>query len=182
MGKETGWARPHFPSTLLSCGSPDSTRKASSWSRGFVRVATRYQMGKVEGKAVPGKGLFSAPAGGKGRRKFSACSCSLRRCSFSPHWAQTSWAWRLLKELEKMPSHYLWICTDFLFKKLDNTMVLFTERRIQITLQPITECCPERSPLLNGTEKNQVALLGEKRRRDTDTEEVTDHILDLWGK
>lgn len=70
MGKETGWARPHFPSTLLSCGSPDSTRKASSWSRGFVRVATRYQMGKVEGKAVPGKGLFSAPAGGKGRRKF----------------------------------------------------------------------------------------------------------------
>lgn len=66
------------------CGSTDSLGKVSSQSRFCVHVAAGYQKGKV--KAVPGKRLFYAPAGGK----------KVLTEHPAPKWAWTTQTWRLL--------------------------------------------------------------------------------------
>lgn len=103
VGKETGWARLHFPSALLTCGSPDSPRKASSQSKAFVCVATGYQKGKAEGKGCSRERIFLCPSWRKREEEVAACSCSLRRFLLNPHWALTTCPWRLLRGEDPFP-------------------------------------------------------------------------------
>lgn len=104
--KETGCAGLCLPSTLLTCGSLDSPRKASSLTWDFMCIAIGYQKGKAERKGCSRERIVLCPSWRKREEEVAACSCSLRRCSFSPHWAWTTWAWRLLREESKAPSHH----------------------------------------------------------------------------
>lgn len=183
VGKETSWARLHLPSALLTCGSPNSPRKASSQSRAFMCIATGYQQGKAEGRSCSRERFILCPSQRKREEKV-AHSCSLRRCSFSPHWARTTWAWRLLREEEKTPSYHLWNPTDILFKKLDNTMILFMGG--SITKESNNFAAHNWILLTSGKSTTgwdktpQIEFLGEKqRRRGTDTEKSRSHSWPL---